>query len=186
MNPARMLALAVLTILSACQSKEAPRPPSGEAPPAAPVAWSVTPEGYGPIHAGMTLAEAAAAGGKAFGAPLTGSSEECGYVYFAGDSAGSPVSFLTAHDRIARVNIEDSTIGTREGARIGDPEQRILELYPGLTVQPHKYTDGHYLVVGESTPPDSGLRIIFETDGSRVTRYRAGRMPEVGYVEGCS
>jgi hypothetical protein len=29
------------------------------------------------------------------------------------------------------------------------------------------------------------FRIVFETDGQRVTRFRAGRLPAVQYVEGC-
>ena len=32
----------------------------------------------------------------------------------------------------------------------------------------------------------SVARIIFETDGKRVVKYRAGRGPQVEYVEGCS
>lgn len=60
-------------------------------------------------------------------------------------------------------------------------------MYPGrVEVQPHKYTgpEGHYLSV--SVPSDTLLRIIFETDGRVVTRYRAGRRPAVEYVEGRS
>jgi hypothetical protein len=40
---------------------------------------------------------------------------------------------------------------------------------------------GHSLVF----TPDPQHRIIFETDGKVVTRYRAGRMPEVEWVEKC-
>ena len=36
------------------------------------------------------------------------------------------------------------------------------------------------------TEADSGFEVVFETDSQRVTRYRAGRLPEVEYVEGCS
>ena len=55
-----------------------------------------------------------------------------------------------------------------------------------VTVQPHKYTNGHYLVVRSATAADTTHRIIFETDGKVVTRFRSGRMPEVAWVEGCS
>ena len=33
---------------------------------------------------------------------------------------------------------------------------------------------------------DSMYRIVFETDGPRVTQYRSGRVPAVDYGEGCA
>ena len=172
----------------ACQPKERPvadrEVGSTEAP--ADAVWTVTSHGYGPVRAGMTLDEAAAAGSRAFGEPQMGS-EECDYFLFADDSIRGSAHFMVVNGRIARVDINDSTITTAEGARLGDTEQRIMELYPGrVAVQPHKYSDGHYLVVAPASPADSGHHIIFETDGQKVTTYRAGRMPEVEYVEGCS
>jgi hypothetical protein len=90
--------------------------------------------------------------------------------------------------RIARLDVRHpATVRTAEGAGIGDSEARIHPLYPGrVEVQPHKYTDGHYLIVTPSAPAESTFRMIFETDGTRVTTYRTGRLPEVGWVEGCS
>lgn len=159
--------------------------PGCRADPAA-VEWSVTARGYGPIEAGMTLDQAATAGNRPFSDLMLGS-VECDYVFFAGDSIEGTVHFMVVHGAIARVDISDSGITTAEGARIGDSEQRIHELYSGrVTVEPHKYVDGHYLVVAPSAPADSGHAIIFETDGSRVTSFRAGRVPEVRYIEGCS
>lgn len=62
-----------------------------------------------------------------------------------------------------------------------------MSLYPGqVTVQPHAYTDGHYLVVTPPAAADSSFRIVFETDGQKVLRYRSGLVPAVEYVEGCS
>jgi hypothetical protein len=134
----------------------------------------------------MTLAEAAAAGGRAFGDPQMGS-EECDYFLFADDTVRGSAHFMVVNGQIARVDLNDSSIATAEGARMGDSEQRIMQLYPGrVTVQPHKYTDGHYLVIRSSDPADTVHHIIFETDGNVVTAFRAGRMPEVKYVEGCS
>jgi hypothetical protein len=95
---------------------------------------------------------------------------------------------LRAVDRhLARVVGRGSAVATVVGARIGDTEARIDSLYRGrVTVQPHKYTNGHYLVVRSATAADTTHRIIFETDGKVVTRFRSGRMPEVAWVEGCS
>ncbi len=61
------------------------------------------------------------------------------------------------------------------------------QLYPGqVSISPHKYVDGHYLIVTPSAPADSTYRLVFETDGKLVTRFRSGKMPEVTWVEGCS
>lgn len=148
-------------------------------------AWTVSIRGFGPVEAGMTLAEANAAGARALRAPHPGS-ESCDMVGFA-DDTGSAVSFMVVGGRIARVDITGSPVETNHGARIGDAESRIQQLYPGrVTVRPHKYTAGHYLIVAPSTPADSGFELVFETDSRRVTRYRAGKLPAVEYVEGCS
>jgi hypothetical protein len=97
------------------------------------------------------------------------------------------VLFMVSNGRIARVDINDSTTSTSHGIRIGDPETRVYEAYPNrVTSEPHKYVEGHYLTVAPEAAADSGLAIVFETDGSRVTGYRSGRTPEVEYVEGCS
>ena len=184
----RVIPFALLLTILACQPKD--QRPTDSARDSTPVppsnVWTVTPAGYGPIHAGMTLVEAAQASGRAFGEPQMGA-EECDYFLFADDTIRGSAHFMVVNGQIARVDINDSTISTTEGARLGDTEQRIMQLYPNrVTVQPHKYTDGHYLVVAPAARGDSGRNIIFETDGQKVTTYRAGRMPEVEYIEGCS
>jgi hypothetical protein len=97
------------------------------------------------------------------------------------------IGFMFVSDTLARVDVRDSTVATVEGARIGDTEARINELYAGrVTTTPHKYTGptGHYLTVPMSSVPEHLL--VFETDGRRVTTYRMGRKPEVEWVEGCA
>ena len=133
----------------------------------------------------MSLQEATRAGGRSFGDRLMGS-DECDYVQFADDTIQGSVHFMVIEGRIARTDVNDSTVRTSRGARIGDTEQRVLELYSGrVTVTPHKYTDGHYLVVAPENG-DSTHALIFETDSGRVTTLRGGRQPEVAYTEGCS
>lgn len=146
--------------------------------------WDITPEGIGGVRAGMTLADA----GTALGTPLTllGDSKECEY---ARPTNASPDSllFMVVNGRVARVDVRGTSVVTAEGARIGDSEARIDSLFRGrVTIQPHHYTDGHYLVVRSTSASDTTHRIVFETDGKVVTEYRSGRMPEVGWVEGCS
>jgi hypothetical protein len=94
---------------------------------------------------------------------------------------------MVIQDTLVRVEMDSAGIKTVEGAQVGDSESRILELYgTRARIEPHKYMypEGHYVVV---TPPGDTLhRIIFETLKGRVTTYRAGRVPAVQYVEGCS
>ena len=96
-------------------------------------------------------------------------------------------SLMVVSDTVVRVDVDSSTVATAEGIRVGDSEAQVLARYPGrVRTEPHKYTDGHYLVVTPAVAGDSAFRIIFETDGSRVLRFRAGRRPAVEWIEGCS
>jgi hypothetical protein len=150
--------------------------------PASPAAWTMSETGWGPIRAGMSVADARAAFGGQLPEPAN---RDCDHVR---PPAGPPgVLVMTVGGQIARVEVSDTTVATAAGARVGDTEARINALYPGrVQTGPHKYVDGHYLVVRRGTGADSVHRLVFETDGQRVTRYRGGRVPEVEWVEGCS
>ena len=55
-----------------------------------------------------------------------------------------------------------------------------------MTATPHKYLPGgEYLTVRSASPADSLRRMVFETENGRVTHFRAGRVPEVEWVERC-
>lgn len=106
---------------------------------------------------------------------------ECDYLRLPKGPSG--LSFMVWRGRIVRMDVDSGIMATTAGARVGDREARVREVYSDrLIVSPHKYVDGHYLTV---IPPDTAYRIIFETDGQRVTKYRAGRLPEVEWVERC-
>ena len=109
--------------------------------------------------------------------------QECDYV--RPGSTLKHVAFMVEKGQISRVEIQEgSDIATAAGAKIGDSEDRINTLYRGqVESRPSKYTSGHTLIV---TPENSGNnRIVFETDGKKVLKYRSGRLPAVEYVEGC-
>ncbi|MDQ6736892.1 MAG: hypothetical protein M3Z30_04235 [Gemmatimonadota bacterium] len=146
---------------------------------------TVTENGYGPLAIGMTVRDAAAAIGAAASAgspPNPG----CAYVNVANTPPG--LRLMTVRDTVVSVRIDSGRVATGMGARVGDPEWRLRDLYGSrVTVQPSKYvTGGHTIVVSPIPPTDSGRRMVFETDGSKITSYRAGRVPEVQWVEGCS
>ena len=163
----------------------APAPPPAALPPKASPAVTVTEHGIGPLRAGMTFAEASAALDGALLVPVGVDTTGCDYLVWKSGPPGVHVMF--DEHRIARVDVDTSSIATAAGARVGDDEARIKRLYPGqVKVTPHKYEDGHYLTVTPTAAADRKFRIIFETAHDRVTRYRAGMMPSVEYVEGCS
>jgi hypothetical protein len=143
--------------------------------------WDVTPAGIGNIKAGMSLEEVNVVTHN--GIDIPANLDECTYI--SPKNAPKGVALMVEKGTVSRIDITEGTVATTNGARIGDSEDRIKSLYANqVKVMPHKYTDGHYLVV---TPPGAGdNRIVFETDGKKVLRYRSGREPAVEYVEGCS
>lgn len=139
----------------------------------------------GPIRVGMTVREAS----RAIGRPLIPDreqNEECFYVTPKGGPEG--VHFMVTDGRIARIDISSREFATVRDARIGDTEAYIKRLYPGqVRVSQHPYDErGHYLTVIPRDYKDRNYRIIFETDGRRVTGYRVGNLADVALIEGCS
>jgi hypothetical protein len=153
-------------------------PPSADSTRASATA-GVNFAGVAPLRIGMTAAQAR----EALGMPASSTkSGECSYL----DTKGRMHAFaMLVRDTVARIDIRDNTIATDAGVRVGDAESRVREAYQGrVKTEPHKYVQGgHYLIV--SSPTDSMHRIVFETDGKRVTTFHVGRTPEVRWVEGC-
>lgn len=151
----------------------------------------------GPVKVGMNLPEAAAAANVKLYVSYAGS-DSC--YYLRGEGSLKDVSFMITKDEvksrqqyvtsdiIARIDIDTPQITTVSGAKIGDTEARIKSLYPGqIEVTQHEYnTKGHYLTFVPRSKAEQNYRVVFETDGQRVIRYRSGKIPEVQYVEGCS
>lgn len=142
--------------------------------------WDVTFDGIGSLKAGMSLDEAkiVSHGNLVIPSELT----DCDYIEPKNGPAG--VAFLFENGALAVVDVKSGNVKTVEGARIGDTEDRIKSLYPGqVSSQPAKYTSGHRLIV---TPKSGGKnRLVFETDGTKVTQFSSGSEPAIEYVEGC-
>jgi hypothetical protein len=152
--------------------------------PVTPSPWAITPRGLGPLHAGMTRAQAESVLGGSLSIGGDTAWKDCAYA--STDRLPPGVRVMVEGGSIARIDVERGTIATAEGAAIGDSEDRVRQLYAGRVVtSPHKYTNGHYLTVKPTALADSSYRMVFETDGQRVTVYRAGRVPQVEYVERC-
>lgn len=141
--------------------------------------------GMGPVRVGMTVAEASRAAGTRLVALGDRGDGSCFYV--KPQSQRNDFGFMVINGRISRVDIIKGGVTTLKGAKIGDTEARIKSLYPGqIKVTPHKYTNGHYLTFVPKDRSDRNYRVVFETDGDRVTQFRSGKLPEVEWVEGCS
>jgi hypothetical protein len=210
MMPIRTLVLlTALSLCAACGSggdddrsaaaDGAPALPSAEEsvlpPPSDPAArpdtaWVLRMDGIGPLRVGMTLDEARAALGGDLRmsenpVSMEAGADRCDHPRSARLPAG--VMMMVQGQRVVRLEVTSGATPTAEGARIGDTEARVQQLYPGrVQVQPHKYTEGHYLVVRPAAVADTTHLLVFETDGSAVLRFRAGQKPHVEYVEGCA
>jgi len=102
-------------------------------------------------------------------------------IYRAGD-ASPKVLLMMSHDKVVRYDVYDPTIRTVASVGIGSTEAAVKAAYKqNVSVKPHFYTDGHYLIVSGR----DDTKLLFETDGSKVTTFRSGREPHVSYVEGC-
>lgn len=145
-------------------------------------AWSVSVRGIGPVTFGMRIDAAARVAGGTVARPPQGS---CGYVSLRNVLHGA--RFMVSYDTVVRVDVDSASVSTDSGARVGMREDSVQHLYANrLRVTPHKYVSGgHYLIFIPGAPADTTHQLIFETDGNRVTRYRAGLAPYVSNVEGC-
>lgn len=145
---------------------------------------ALTEDGLGQVQIGMTLAEAVNMGLLNERPDIR---PECDFVYPA-VGAGIPfgVGVMVVKGKVARIDVDTGSVTTEDGVKIGDTEERVKSIYGDeLQTRPHKYiAGGRYMIVkGDST--SAGKEIVFETDGKAVTMFRAGRLPEVEWVEGC-
>lgn len=208
MRPAQSLALlALVTALAACNAErtaeagaeaaadaiEAIEPATAPAGAAAaiPPSGDSRMDGYGALDFGMTVAEAREAWtGNPLGAAGEGGDDgmACHHLAPEGQPAPADLAFMFDEDMFVRYSVESEDITAPGGGRVGMDEAAVQGLYGDrLQEAPHKYVEGGKVLM---SPEDAGglpSRLFFElgVDG-RVSSWRVGVAPQIGYVEGCS
>ncbi len=139
--------------------------------------WRLSPRGLGPIKIGMTMSDIGRVTGRL---PIKsfGDYSAC-QIWMLPGAPG--LSLMRSYGRLVRVEVFRRGWRTARGVRIGDSARKVFRRYGAIHTKPHPYTTGKYLIVGRP-----GRRMIFETDGAgKVTSFRGGRAPHIGYIEGC-
>lgn len=141
---------------------------------------SLTATRVGPIALGMTPAAISAVTHERL---TTGglAAAQCEYGKLSGAKG---VNFTFSRGKLVRIDVRDKSIRTADGIGIGDSVARLKRVYRSR----FKSSPGKYVAKNAEYDIASGKdnHLIIVTDGSRVTELRAGRVPEVYYVEGCS
>jgi hypothetical protein len=160
--------------------------------------WSVYLRRVGPLRIGMSIdqvrrelgdpdAVLIQALGQTGELPRQPDSSPCGYM--VSPAIPNQIGLMFQRGYLVRVDVTEPGIYTASGAQVGDAERRILELYGGrIQVTQHRYppAGAHYMVFRPIDPVDLEYRMLFETDGATVTRFRTGTAAAVAQVEGCA
>ena len=191
--PLLLLAAAACTVEKSPGSADSAAPSAGKAPAAdstaptpapspTPGAFSVSADAAGPIRIGMSVADLKAAAGDL--TPPPNATAECAYVHPT--SAPPGVLAMLAKGVVARIDVDSAGVATAEGIAVGDTVSKVSGAYAGRVMfAPHKYVQGGQYLTVTPAPPQDSLRIVFESEAGRITRYRVGRVPQVEWVERC-
>lgn len=139
--------------------------------------------GIGPVLTGMTLKEAEQQSGLRFKTTISGN-KSCRHVSPIGGVKN--VSFMINEGSIAVAYVSNPQIKTLRGVGIGDSELRIRSLYVGQ-LEPGESLSRRTKVL-QFVPKDAedkNDRIVFSFVNGKLQSFRAGRLPEVGWLEGC-
>lgn len=140
--------------------------------------------GMGPVRIGMTLAEAEEVAGDMV--PVRSEKVVGSCQYVAPEDGPKGVKFMAVDGRIARIDVATKANATPSGASIGDSQDEVIAMFPGQIDTSQRYRNGDQLLTFvPQDPAQQQFRVIFETDGSKVTGYRAGQLPAVEFEAGC-
>lgn len=145
--------------------------------------WFLTTKGYGPVKAGMTIAEAQSLLNFKLNTfenrPID---TECDYVSETGRYEEG-VNYMIQEGKITRIDVSDSAITTKSGAKVGDSTEKLKEIFGSqLEIEPHKYDEaGFYYYIWEN---DKNYGVKFEIADDKVRQIYVGDKT-IEWVEGC-
>lgn len=179
--------IAALAALSLCACNEPQAPAPAQPEPATEAAWTLSPEGYGPVRIGMSIAEASAALGAELVADGSPEPDICETYHLLPEAeAPDGLRFLAQNGRLSRITDHGSPdVRTPEGVGVGASDAEVRAAYPGAIEAPAKYDPppAHSLTVWRA-PDESGLRFEISAEGV-VTTMHAGD-ESIRLVEGCA
>ena len=156
----------------------------------------LTPEGYGPLRIGMSLADVVTTYGPDSDPDAVGGPEPELCDQFRPVRAPEGLLVMIEDRRLSRITaMSGSEVETDKGLGVGATAAEVRAAYGALVnAEPHEYQDppAEYLTIwsrggasgGEAAPPDSrGIRYEIGDDG-KVAFIHAGG-PSIQYVEGC-
>ena len=178
------VALVALLALGACSEPAAPILPRTES---AARADQISPDGFGAIHIGVSLAEARANLGAALSQmEAADNPESCATAAYTTDD-GQQLLLMFERSRVTSLYAGGAapSVRTPEGLGVGSTAAEVRAAYPAALEEPAKYDDppAHNLIIWRA-PNESGLRFEIGSDG-KVTAIHAGG-PSILYVEGCA
>ena len=139
--------------------------------------------GLDSLRVGETIAALERATGEKF-ALRRGEDVACRYVRPKNLPVG--VKVMVVNDTLVRVDVDSGPVVTEKGIGVGSADSAVRAAYGGaLEAAPNKYAPPPASDLIVTSPDDSLRRIVFESDGAKVKRYRAGMRPAVDFVEGC-
>lgn len=140
---------------------------------------TVSTVGIGGLTFGLTVPQAQNAIGMRLltesGAAPSG---ECYYV--RPESGPDGVFFMVSKSTVERVDVRSGNVKTRSGLGIGTTVEQLK-----TALKEQLQQSGTTFTFVPTSANDANFRIIFETDGTKVTWFRAGRLSVVTDPKGC-
>jgi hypothetical protein len=167
----------IATTTSSTTTTSTTIPPNFSGEPEFDSASSVSTVGIDVVAFGMTVSQAETALGGTL-VPVTDEIDgECFLIRPGGGPTG--VELAVTAGTIERVDITNPEITTRSGAGVGMPEEELLALFGERLTSTPRAGGGNTVVFTPADAGDAAFRVIFETDGTAITSFRSGRVPQI-------
>ncbi|MBD2254679.1 hypothetical protein [Nostoc parmelioides] len=143
---------------------------------------------FGKIKIGMTLAQAQKVAHIGI-VQLNGKRNQqdgCFYVQPKSGFQFQRVKFMVVDGKIVTFEINGSNVKTAKGVKVGDSQYNLATYgIKNFQLIGNKNSKQRYFIY--APPKAKNYRIIFESgEYEYITRYRAGKIPEVNYPFGCA